>query len=49
MQIRVADNGGRRPEVNDTILETNGLTKEFGGFAAVQDVALRVRRGPSTR
>ena len=31
--------------MNDTILETNGLTKEFGGFAAVQDVALRVRRG----
>jgi branched-chain amino acid transport system ATP-binding protein len=27
------------------ILETNGLTKEFKGFAAVQDVSLKVRRG----
>ncbi len=29
----------------DTILETRGLTKEFKGFIAVQDVSLRVRRG----
>jgi branched-chain amino acid transport system ATP-binding protein len=29
----------------DTILETEGLTKEFRGFVAVSDVALRVRRG----
>jgi branched-chain amino acid transport system ATP-binding protein len=29
----------------DLILETQGLTKEFKGFAAVQDVNLRVRRG----
>jgi branched-chain amino acid transport system ATP-binding protein len=28
-----------------TILETEGLTKEFRGFVAVSDVALRVRRG----
>jgi branched-chain amino acid transport system ATP-binding protein len=28
-----------------TILETQGLTKEFRGFVAVSDVALRVRRG----
>jgi branched-chain amino acid transport system ATP-binding protein len=27
------------------ILETDGLTKEFRGFVAVKDVALRVRRG----
>ena len=27
------------------ILETDGLTKEFGGFVAVKDVNLRVRRG----
>lgn len=27
------------------ILETVGLTKEFGGFVAVKDVNLRVRRG----
>jgi branched-chain amino acid transport system ATP-binding protein len=27
------------------ILETEGLTKEFRGFVAVRDVALRVRRG----
>jgi branched-chain amino acid transport system ATP-binding protein len=29
----------------DFILETEGLTKEFRGFIAVKDVALRVRRG----
>ena len=29
----------------DFILETRGLTKEFRGFVAVQDVDLRVRRG----
>jgi branched-chain amino acid transport system ATP-binding protein len=31
--------------VSDTILETEGLTKEFRGFAAVSGVNLRVRRG----
>jgi branched-chain amino acid transport system ATP-binding protein len=30
---------------NDTILETRGLTKEFKGFVAVNDVNLRVARG----
>ncbi|MEK8035120.1 MAG: ABC transporter ATP-binding protein [candidate division NC10 bacterium] len=30
---------------SDVILETDGLTKEFGGFVAVKDVNLRVRRG----
>ncbi|HUQ26363.1 MAG TPA: ABC transporter ATP-binding protein [Burkholderiales bacterium] len=29
----------------DVILETRGLTKEFKGFMAVRDVALKVRRG----
>src|SRR5947199_8357116 len=29
----------------DLILETDGLTREFRGFVAVKDVALRVRRG----
>jgi branched-chain amino acid transport system ATP-binding protein len=29
----------------DTILETEGLTKEFRGFVAVNNVALRIRRG----
>jgi branched-chain amino acid transport system ATP-binding protein len=29
----------------DIILETRGLTKEFKGFVAVQDVSLKVRRG----
>jgi branched-chain amino acid transport system ATP-binding protein len=29
----------------DYIIETRGLTKEFKGFVAVNDVALRVRRG----
>jgi branched-chain amino acid transport system ATP-binding protein len=31
--------------VTDTILETEGLTKEFRGFVAVSDVSLRIRRG----
>src|SRR3981189_2134738 len=31
--------------LGDTILETRGLTKEFKGFAAVNGVNLRVRRG----
>jgi branched-chain amino acid transport system ATP-binding protein len=30
---------------SDLILETRGLSKEFVGFAAVQDVSLRVERG----
>jgi len=38
----------RRGEVclaDEFILETHGLTKEFAGFFAVRDVALKVRRG----
>jgi branched-chain amino acid transport system ATP-binding protein len=31
--------------VSDSILETEGLTKEFRGFVAVSDVNLRVKRG----
>jgi branched-chain amino acid transport system ATP-binding protein len=31
--------------VSDTILETAGLTKEFRGFVAVDDVSLRVQKG----
>ena len=31
--------------MSDTILETEGLTKEFKGFVAVNDVDLKVRRG----
>jgi branched-chain amino acid transport system ATP-binding protein len=31
--------------LNEIILETFGLTKEFRGFAAVRDVNLKVRRG----
>jgi len=30
---------------NNTILETDGLTKEFRGFVAVNNVALRIQRG----
>ena len=30
---------------NDTILETEDLTKEFAGFTAVNGVSLRVKRG----
>src|SRR5580698_4641130 len=35
----------RRPGVSDTILETDGLTREFGGFLAVDGVNLRVKTG----
>lgn len=31
--------------VDDTLLETRNLTKEFAGFVAVNDVSLRVKRG----
>src|SRR3954453_8411626 len=31
--------------VDETILETRGLDKEFKGFVAVKDVSLQVRRG----
>ena len=31
--------------MNDTILETDGLTKEFRGFVAVDNVSLRVQQG----
>jgi branched-chain amino acid transport system ATP-binding protein len=31
--------------LTDDVLVTEGLTKEFGGFVAVRDVNLRVRRG----
>ncbi len=31
--------------MTDTILETTGLTREFSGFVAVDDVSLRVRTG----
>lgn len=31
--------------MSDTILETEGMTKEFRGFVAVSDVSLRIRRG----
>src|SRR6476659_2068465 len=31
--------------VDETILETRGLTKEFTGFVAVKGVSLKVRRG----
>src|SRR5688572_11686144 len=33
------------PMTGDTILETRGLTKEFKGFVAVDNVNLKVRRG----
>jgi branched-chain amino acid transport system ATP-binding protein len=36
---------GRRAGVSDTILETQDLTREFGGFVAVDGVNLRVRTG----
>ncbi|HEX7488394.1 MAG TPA: ATP-binding cassette domain-containing protein, partial [Anaeromyxobacteraceae bacterium] len=31
--------------MEDILLETRNLTKEFAGFVAVNDVSLRVRRG----
>ena len=36
---------GGETVADDFILETQGLTKYFGGFAALSDVNLRVRRG----
>src|SRR5215469_127182 len=33
------------PGVSDTVLETLHLTREFGGFVAVDDVSLAVREG----
>jgi branched-chain amino acid transport system ATP-binding protein len=36
---------GSSSSVSDAILETKGLTKEFRGFVAVNDVNLSVRRG----
>src|ERR1700722_5902342 len=35
----------RNSGVNDTILETEGLTREFSGFVAVDNVTLRVNTG----
>src|SRR3982751_2134597 len=35
----------RLPQLDDTVLEARGLTKEFKGFVAVKDVSLKVRRG----
>src|SRR6202795_2969137 len=37
--------GGAVRVVDETIIETRGLTKEFNGFVAVGGVDLRVRRG----
>mgnify|MGYP003350182433 CR=1 FL=1 len=31
--------------MSDTILETQGLTREFSGFVAVDDVSLQVKTG----
>src|SRR5512132_1955803 len=36
---------GTGPRMDDVILATEGLTKEFQGFVAVNDVNLQVRRG----
>ena len=30
---------------SDLVLETRGLVKQFGGFTAVSDVSIKVRRG----
>jgi branched-chain amino acid transport system ATP-binding protein len=43
MQIREQEKTGER--VQEAILETTGLTREFRGFVAVSDVQLRVRTG----
>jgi branched-chain amino acid transport system ATP-binding protein len=42
---RICPKEGRLPGVSDIILETHGLTREFGGFVAVDDVSLEVREG----
>jgi branched-chain amino acid transport system ATP-binding protein len=48
--LRTPERGSRvagRPSMSssEVILETRGLTKEFKGFVAVNDVSLKVRRG----
>jgi branched-chain amino acid transport system ATP-binding protein len=47
MQIDASSHKKRKetPGVSDTILATTGLTKEFRGFVAVNDVNLTVRTG----
>jgi branched-chain amino acid transport system ATP-binding protein len=40
-----AANFGEMSGVSDTILETTGLTREFQGFVAVNEIALKVRTG----
>ncbi len=44
MQISLAGKAGS-VWVSDTILETSGLTREFSGFVAVNNVDLKVREG----
>src|SRR6266508_6194913 len=46
-ELRVRGTGGElAPSMaSETVLETEGLTKEFAGFVAVRDVNLRVERG----
>ena len=41
---RILTWGRRRADLSDIILETEGLTKEFRGFVAVDGVSLRVQR-----
>ena len=41
----MSNDAERGAMTRDVILETEGLTKEFRGFVAVNNVALRIRRG----
>jgi len=43
--LAVSSGKGEICLADEFILETHGLTKEFAGFFAVRDVALKVRRG----
>src|ERR671918_135513 len=47
MPPEAGEAGGQRQRrrMDDLIIETRGLSKQFAGFIAVQDVNLRVRRG----
>src|SRR5919106_1014026 len=47
MPPEAGEAGGQRQRrrMDDLVIETRGLSKQFAGFIAVQDVDLRVRRG----
>ena len=43
--MRMDEMAAQHGDADDVIIETNGLTKEFAGFTAVNNVNLKVKRG----